>query len=56
MIQVYEGEWSSDAPRCGEYRDPTIEEEIRFKESKAANQCFKLPMLELLDSQSIVNI
>lgn len=51
MIQVYEGEWSSDAPRCGEYRDPTTDEEIKFKDQKVSIQRFQLPILGLLDSK-----
>lgn len=51
MIQVYEGEWSSDAPRCGEYRDPTTDEEIKFEEPKVSNRRFELPILGLLDTK-----
>lgn len=53
---MYEGEWVNGSPSCGEYREPTKEEEIRFREPSIARQCFELPQLGLLDSQSIMDI
>lgn len=54
--KVYEGEWVDGAPSCGEYREPTRDEEIRFREPTIVRECFELPKLGLLDSQSILDI
>ena len=55
-LQVYEGEWVDDAPKCGEYREPTREEELRFQEPTIARETFNLPKLGLLDPQSIIDM
>ena len=54
--KVYEGEWVDGAPTCGEYREPTVEEEARFREPTIACEIFELPVLGLLDPQSIVDV
>lgn len=53
---MYEGEWVDGAPTCGEYREPTPEEETRFREPTIAREIFELPELGLLDPQSIVDV
>jgi hypothetical protein len=53
---VYEGEWVSDAPRCGEYREPSKEEELRFRDPNIVRESFDLPKLGLLDAQSILDV
>lgn len=45
-----------DAPKCGEYREPTKEEELRFREPIIARETFSLPKLGLLDPQAVVDI
>ena len=45
-----------DAPRCGEYREPTMDEEQRFREPTIVRESFELPKLGLLDPQSIVDV
>mmetsp|Transcript_1633 Transcript_1633/g.1777 ORF Transcript_1633/g.1777 Transcript_1633/m.1777 type:complete len:240 (-) Transcript_1633:147-866(-) len=54
--KVYEGEWVDDAPRCGEYREPTKEEELRFRDPNILRENFDLPKLGLLDAQSILDV
>ena len=54
--KVYEGEWAEDQPRCGEYREPTHDEEARFCESGVRKQQFGLPELTLVDSQEVLGL
>lgn len=53
--KVYEGEWVGDAPRCGEFRDPTPDEENRFGETAIRKGKFNLPNLGLADSRSVLD-
>jgi hypothetical protein len=45
--KVYEGEWAEDAPRCGEYRQPSSDELSRFGEPSVRKQNFDLPDIGL---------
>ena len=45
--KVYEGEWAEDAPRCGEYREPTAEESTQFCTPSVRKQIFTVPEIEL---------
>jgi hypothetical protein len=53
---VYEGEWVDGAPQCGEYREPTSEEELRFRDPIIARESFDLPPLGLSDPQLILDM
>ena len=54
--KVYEGEWAEDQPRCGEYREPTADEEARFCEPGVRKQKFDLPELALLEPQEVLGL
>lgn len=54
--KVYEGEWAEDQPRCGEYREPSAEEEERFCESGIRKQRFELPELTLVEPQELLGL
>jgi len=58
-LQIYQGEWYDDQPRCGEFRSPTAEEETRFvrllPKGMFHNE-FKLPGLTLADPTGIIDI
>jgi len=55
--KVYEGEWAEDQPRCGEYREPTAEEEAtKFCAPTVRSQSFGLPELALADAKQVRHI
>jgi hypothetical protein len=53
---VYEGEWVDDEPRCGVYRAPNPEEEVKFREPSIVRESFNLPELGLKNAQSVVDM
>jgi len=53
--KIYEGEWVDDQPTCGEYRDPSQEEETRFNEPSVWKTKFELPPLELQDPRAALD-
>ena len=53
--KVYEGEWLEDSPRCGEFREPTKEEEHLFKETSMRKAPFTLPDLALDNPKDVIN-
>ena len=53
--KVYEGEWSENAPKCGEYREPTTEEMERFGTPNVRKQHYTLPGLELQNSRAVLD-
>ena len=53
--KVYEGEWTENAPKCGEYREPTIEEMERFRTPNVRKQNYTLPGLELQNSRAVLD-
>jgi hypothetical protein len=42
--------------KCGKYREPTKEEELRFRDPNILRENFDLPKLGLLDAQSILDV
>ena len=54
--KVYEGEWAEDAPRCGEYREPTGDELNRFCEPSVRMQKFGLPEIGLEAAGEVLDI
>lgn len=52
---MYDGEWSDDHPRCGEYREPSSEEIHRFGVSSIRKERFELPELGLQDPHSVLD-
>ncbi|KAJ1436081.1 hypothetical protein B484DRAFT_325311 [Ochromonadaceae sp. CCMP2298] len=57
--KIYQGEWYDDLPRCGEFRSPSTEEELRFARllPKGIFQNeFLLPGLTLANPTKIIDI
>jgi hypothetical protein len=52
--QVYEGEWVDGQPKCGEFRDPIVNEENRFGKSNIRKEAFDLPPLQLKDYKDVL--
>lgn len=59
FFQVYQGEWHLNQARCGEFRDPSNEEELRFlrplPKGIRANE-FELPPLYLANPNGVLDI
>ena len=53
--KVYEGEWTENAPKCGEYREPTDDEMERFRTPNVRKQNYTLPGLELQNSRAVLD-
>mmetsp|Transcript_10640 Transcript_10640/g.10711 ORF Transcript_10640/g.10711 Transcript_10640/m.10711 type:complete len:350 (+) Transcript_10640:52-1101(+) len=53
--KVYEGEWLQDSPKCGEFREPTQDEESLFGEAKIRKAPFNLPDLTLERPQEVLD-
>ena len=53
--KLYEGEWVKDIPQCGEYREPTEEEGMLFKEPGVWKASYELPGLELDNSRAVLD-
>jgi hypothetical protein len=56
VVQVYEGEWVNDQPRCGEYRDPNSNESHRFGESSVRKENFTLPEIGLKQPRTVIDV
>lgn len=58
-IQVYQGEWFEDQPRCGEFRVPNNEEALRLVRPLAKgvyHNDFDIPQIGLANPRSIVDM
>lgn len=58
-MKVYQGEWADDQPRCGEFRHPNEEEELRFVRplpKGVFHNKFQLPSLTLADSDKVLDV
>jgi hypothetical protein len=55
-LQVYEGEWVADQPRCGEYRDPNSNEVHRFGEPDVRKESFTLPEIGLKQPRTVIDV
>lgn len=53
--KVYEGEWVEDSPQCGEFRDPTDDEQKRFGKPLIRKSGFKLPELMLENTRAVID-
>lgn len=56
--KIYEGEWSEDQPRCGEYREPKQPEKFRFHRPHIKHDqkvAYGLPELALADPASVID-
>ena len=53
--KVYTGEWAADIPQCGEYREPTEEEDMMFNEPGVWKATYELPGLKLANSRNVLD-
>ena len=53
--KVYEGEWVEDSPKCGEFREPTEEEQKIFGKSKLRTSKFRLPECKLENYRKVLD-
>lgn len=53
--KVYEGEWVEDSPTCGEFREPTEDEQKSFGKSKLRTSKFSLPECELENVRNVLD-
>lgn len=53
--KVYEGEWVEDSPKCGEFRDPSPEEQKGFGKSAIRTSNFTLPELKLANIRNVLD-
>mmetsp|Transcript_6242 Transcript_6242/g.10195 ORF Transcript_6242/g.10195 Transcript_6242/m.10195 type:complete len:342 (-) Transcript_6242:131-1156(-) len=53
--KVYEGEWVEDSPKCGEFREPSPEEQKCFGRSAMRTSKFTLPECKLENIRSVLD-
>lgn len=53
--KVYEGEWVEDSPKCGEFREPSDEEQRCFGKSKMRTSKFTLPECKLNNVRNVLD-
>jgi hypothetical protein len=53
--KVYEGEWVEDSPKCGEFREPTEDEQRSFGKSTIRTSKFTLPECKLENVRSVLD-
>lgn len=53
--KVYEGEWVEDSPKCGEFREPSLEEQKCFGKSTMRTSKFVLPECKLENIRSVLD-
>lgn len=57
--KIYQGEWFEDQPRCGEFRSPNAEEELRFVRPPPKgvfHNPFSLPELALKNPRNVMEL
>jgi hypothetical protein len=54
-LKVYLGEWAQDQPQCGEYRDPTEDEQLMFRDPSIWRTSYDLPVLGLEKPRAVLD-
>lgn len=54
--QVYEGEWVDDQPKCGEYREPNLDELTRFGSTRIRKEFYTFPPIGLADPKGVLDM